>query len=104
MGSAFKMPIIESGNLAETTNWLKSTGFEITGTVLDSNAEALASAQRPSRLAIVLGNEASGLSIAERELCDRAVTIPMSPTADSLNVSAAAAIFLYHFTRVAVRR
>lgn len=100
MGSAFSIPIIQSDNLPKTIRDLKSTGFEIAGTVLDSNAECLASARRTNRLAILFGNEASGLSRDERQLCDRVLTIPMAPTADSLNVSAAAAIFLYHFTRV----
>jgi tRNA G18 (ribose-2'-O)-methylase SpoU len=33
------------------------------------------------------------------ESCDEAVAIPMPPTVDSLNVGAAAAVFLYEVAR-----
>jgi tRNA G18 (ribose-2'-O)-methylase SpoU len=59
--------------------------------------EPLAEASRPSRLALLFGNEANGLGPEWLELCDRWLTIPMRE-ADSLNVAVAAGIFLYHFT------
>ena len=48
----------------------------------------------------VLSNVARGLSADEAAACDRRVTVPMAPAADSLNVAAAAAVFLYRFTQV----
>lgn len=104
MGAAFTVPIVESSDLSRTAGELKSLDFQLLATVLDPSAEPLMKSVRPDRLALVLGNEAQGLSPEEAALCDRAVTIPMSPSADSLNVSSAAAIFLYHFTRAAPSR
>ena len=47
----------------------------------------------------MFGNEAQGLDAAHVAACDRRVTIPMKLGTDSLNVSVATGIFLYHFTR-----
>lgn len=57
--------------------------------------------RRPPRVGLLLGSEGPGLSAAARAACDLAVTIPMSPGADSLNVATAGALVLYHLQRVA---
>ena len=46
-------------------------------------------------LALLLGNEATGLSRALRDRADRTVAIPMRGSASSLNVAAAHAIALF---------
>ena len=48
---------------------------------------------------IVFGSEGDGISAPVLEACDEAVAIPMPPTVDSLNVGAAAAVFLYEIAR-----
>ena len=48
---------------------------------------------------LVFGSEGDGISPAVLEACDEAVAIPMPPTVDSLNVGAAAAVFLYEVAR-----
>ena len=50
-------------------------------------------------VAIVLGSEAEGLSDAWRAPDVEAVRLPMTASADSLNVSAAAAVLLYEAWR-----
>ena len=102
MGNAFRLPIVESRDLAADLDELRSRwGVQLAATVLDRNAEALASASRPERLTLLFGNESEGLHQRWLDLCQRRITIPMAPGADSLNVAAAAAVFLHHFTRVA---
>ena len=49
----------------------------------------------PVPAALVIGNEARGLSSEARELCSRLVRIPMPGRAESLNAAAAAAILCY---------
>jgi tRNA (guanosine-2'-O-)-methyltransferase len=51
------------------------------------------------KLAVVFGNEQSGVGQALSKLCDGRYTIPMLGFAQSLNVSVAAAITLYSATR-----
>ena len=48
---------------------------------------------------IVFGSEGNGLSPQVLAACDEAVAIPMSGGVDSLNVSPAAAVFLYEAAR-----
>ena len=48
---------------------------------------------------IVFGSEGDGISAPVLEACDEGVAIPMPPTVDSLNVGAAAAVFLYEVNR-----
>jgi tRNA G18 (ribose-2'-O)-methylase SpoU len=48
---------------------------------------------------LVFGSEGAGISPAVLEACDEAVAIPMPPAVDSLNVGAAAAVFLYEVAR-----
>jgi len=48
---------------------------------------------------IVFGSEGDGISPAVLAACDDAVAIPMPPAVDSLNVAAAAAVFLYEANR-----
>ena len=49
----------------------------------------------PPRLGLVVGNEGAGLTDVVRSSCDRLVSIPMSPRAESLNVAVAAGILLH---------
>ncbi len=49
-------------------------------------------------LALVLGNEETGLSAATRKACSRLVRVDGSGSVESLNVSQAAAVFLYELS------
>jgi tRNA G18 (ribose-2'-O)-methylase SpoU len=44
---------------------------------------------------VMLGCERSGMSQAQRRVCDITVSIPMAPGSDSLNVGVAAGILLF---------
>ena len=66
---------------------------------LDADAEPLARAARPERIALLFGSEGHGLDRSLVDRCDRRLTIAMRRGTDSLNVAVAAGIFLYHFTR-----
>lgn len=102
MGAALVVPTFETGEIDGLFDDLRRSEIVSIATVLDADAAPLMTSHRPERLALFFGNEAFGLSPGEVSLCDRSVTIPMAATADSLNVSAAAAIVLYHFTRIAM--
>ena len=97
MGAVWRLPVIESSNLARDLNCLQAHGIELIATVLDADAQPLDGFARPARMALLLGNEGLGLAQDIVQRCDRKVTIPMHPGADSLNVAVAAGIFLYHF-------
>lgn len=100
MGTAFRLPIIESPDLERDVCRLRDEwGVELLGTVLDESAIPLSSADRGHHVGLMFGNEADGLDDHWQSLCNRRLTIPMRLGTDSLNVAIAAGIFLHHFTR-----
>jgi TrmH family RNA methyltransferase len=72
----------------------KAKGMEVIGT--DSGGSVSLDGRRLERpVMIILGNEAKGMSVRLRQLCDTIVRIPLSGQVNSLNVSCAASIVLW---------
>ena len=93
MGSLFGFPVIDAG-VSEAIAWLKRHHFTIVTT--ETNAALnYRSANYRGRVAVVMGNEHSGISQEWSEAQDMSVSIPMNGRADSLNVGNAAALMLY---------
>lgn len=104
MANALSLPVLTSLNLKSQLRRLRDAhGFQLVATVLDDSAECLEQARGADRLALLFGNEAQGLDPQWIDLCSRRITIPMERATDSLNVSTAAAVFLYHFRRLTPR-
>ena len=102
MGAGFTLPIVESVDLdADLAALAERWACQRWATVLDKTAESLAALARPRRLALLFGSEGHGLTERWANHCDRRVTIPMQPGADSLNVAVAAGIFLYQLAQMA---
>ena len=75
-------------------------GFRTIATTLSKDATPIDQFQRDDRpMILMLGNESTGLSHDLQSMATDRVTIPMTMATDSLNVSIAAAIFLYELTR-----
>lgn len=87
--------------IAPALNTLKAEGWFIMATVADENAPSLydtAFAELP-QLAVLVGNEKTGLSEAALALADSRITIPMLGMIRSFNVSVATAIILAEIVR-----
>jgi TrmH family RNA methyltransferase len=97
VGTVFSVPVA-SGPAAAVAAWLRAAGVRIVASRVDAT-ELHIEANLTGSLAIVLGSEASGLSDAWRGVDVAAVRLPMLGAADSLNVSAAAAVLLYEAWR-----
>jgi tRNA G18 (ribose-2'-O)-methylase SpoU len=101
MAAALQLPLHVSDDLdADLTRLHDQWQVHCTATVLDPTATRLMTSERPRRLALVLGNERSGLEPTTLARCQSRLSIPMQAGIDSLNVAVASGIFLYHFTRV----
>jgi tRNA G18 (ribose-2'-O)-methylase SpoU len=83
---------------------LRAEGFVVAACVAQPDALPLGAFGRerplPERVALLFGNEGTGLSAAARAAADLAVTVPTSGALDSLNVATASGIVLHHFSRV----
>jgi tRNA G18 (ribose-2'-O)-methylase SpoU len=99
MGTVFNLPIVRSHDLMRDLERLAVQDVQLWATVLDEGADNLADLRRPTRLGLLFGNEAQGLSENILSHCHRRVTIPMQLGTDSLNVSVSAGIFLYALSR-----
>lgn len=102
MGAVFKLPIVRSRDLQADARELRERwGVELVATVTDPDAEPLETVGPPGtdRVGIVVGPEDQGLDERWKALCQRRVTIPMAQGVDSLNISVATAVVLYHYYR-----
>lgn len=78
---------------------LKKEGYVIIATALTEKAVNLYQFTWPEKVALLVGNEHSGLSKEALELSDFHVQIPMQGVVQSLNVSVSTAIFLSELFR-----
>lgn len=79
---------------------LKKQGYTIIGTVLKDNAKSLLKTDfKKPKVALVFGNEHSGLSAEAIDLCDAHLYIPMQGFVQSMNLSVTAAICMYEMFR-----
>lgn len=99
MGACFSLPIVYSRYLLGDLSVLQENHVTTVAACLSEQAIPLHTAPSVDRVAIVLGNEAQGLSQQVITACNQQVTIPMRHGTDSLNVANAAGIFMYHFAR-----
>jgi tRNA (guanosine-2'-O-)-methyltransferase len=82
-------------------NQLRKERYIIVGTVLDVNQTNFLSYDftKNERIALIVGNEHTGLSSFALTNCDNLVYFPMKGMVESLNVSVATALFLFEITR-----
>ena len=93
------VPLVRVTNLARALDALGAERFLRIG--FDGGAQTSITELRPDgRIALVLGAEDSGLRRLTRQSCDQLARIATPGRLASLNVSNAAAIALYEFTRM----
>jgi tRNA G18 (ribose-2'-O)-methylase SpoU len=109
MGAIFQLPVIEIGKgismlgnagktLAQTLGALRERGVRCIA-AHPRGKKQLPEADFTKDCCLVFGSEGEGISRAVLDSCDEAVAIPMPEKIDSLNVGAAAAVFLYEASR-----
>lgn len=96
VGAVFRKEIAVT-TAVETRQWLQDRGLTIFATRPEATT-VYSDADFTQGCAIVLGSEADGLS-PEWDAIATGVSLPMLGVADSLNVSAAAAVLLYEARR-----
>ena len=99
MGTIFKLPVIETDSLRSTLQALGKAGFTCVGAHPRVDQRTLTAADFRGDSCLVFGSEGNGISEPILECCQDLVAIPMFAGVDSLNVGAAAAVFLYEANR-----
>ena len=94
MGSIFRLPFAYVEDLKETIRELKKQGISFYATHLKGE-KSYKDIKYSDRSAILIGNEARGLSDEVADLADTYVLIPMQGKVESLNAAVAAALIMY---------
>jgi len=97
-GAAEVLPILFVTNLARVLRRLKENGIWLLGTS-DQVSGSLYQSDLTGPMALVMGSEGKGMRRLTSELCDFLVSIPMSGSVSSLNVSVATGVCLYEMMR-----
>ena len=94
MGSIFRLPFAYVEDLKEVIKELKKSGISFYAAHLKGE-KSYKAIQYSDRSAILIGNEAKGLSDEVADLADIYVIIPMQGKVESLNAAVAAALMMY---------
>lgn len=92
MGAHFFHPAFHA-TAESLETFLERTGAELW--CADAKGDPVGARPRPSRLALAVGNEGSGLTDATRQRADALIALPIAPNVESLNVAVAAGILLH---------
>jgi TrmH family RNA methyltransferase len=97
-GSLFHVPVVAGGDAGALVGQLRAWGMTAVGAEVRGGTD-YASFDWRQRVALVFGNEASGLDASVGSRLDRWVSIPMVGGAESLNVSVSAAVLCFEALR-----
>ena len=97
MGAIFRVKVIDVDDLDETIKEMKKNKIKVLATDLRTDKSIYDVSYEKS--AIVIGNEANGVSEKVLELADERIKIPMSGKTESLNAAVATGIILYNAVR-----
>ncbi len=98
MGSIFHIPVVIAEDEKSLFETLKSKGIKSYAAALDEESMALSEVEFGGGSAVLIGNEANGLSDFAVNSSDFKIMIEMKGAAESLNAASAAAILAYKLT------
>lgn len=96
-GATAYVPVVKVNNLSQTIKELKQENIFVYA--LDMDGEVMYKANLTGDIAMVIGNEGSGVRELTRKLCDEIISIPMSGKLNSLNAGVSAGIGVWEAIR-----
>jgi len=99
VGTLDNVDVIRVSNLNNAIEALKKMGFWIVGTSLTDDSVDYREIDYSGKIALIIGNEGSGISNLVTKKCDFIAKIPMYGETNSLNASVAAGIMIYEVIR-----
>ncbi len=98
MGSLFALNVVHVPTPEPFLTWAGANGIQVLAACGRADVAHWSTSYRPP-LALLLGSEGEGLPADLLARADQRLKIPMTGTAESLNVAAAAAVLLYEVRR-----
>lgn len=97
MGAIFRVNIVVADDLEEMIKTIKKHKYKVMVTSLEDSKSIYE--VEYTKKAIVIGNEANGVSEEVMQLADEKIKIPMLGKTESLNASVATSIIVYEYVR-----
>ena len=97
-GALTRIPVAKVSNLKIPIYYLLESGFQVVAAT-EKGADYIYDINLKKPTALVMGSEGKGISPSVLDLCDIQAKIPMAGAIGSLNVSVAAAVFMYEAVR-----
>ena len=98
VGTLDNVNIVQVTNLSNTIDKLKENGYWIVGTALKDSVD-YRDIDYTGKIALIVGNEGTGISNLVMKKCDFIAKIPMYGETNSLNASVATGIMIYEKIR-----
>src|SRR5699024_2557005 len=98
VGAIEYVPVVQVTNIVNTLKELKERHVWIVGTAADGTDD-YRTLDGETAIALVIGNEGSGMSRLVQETCDWNVQLPMKGRVSSLNASVAGSLLMYEIYR-----
>ena len=95
MGTLFRMPAAYAKDAVQAVSVLGEAGYSVCAAVLDPESQPLDRMNVTPKTVFVIGNEGHGIDPAIISAAHEKVYIPMEEGVESLNASAAAAVFMW---------
>lgn len=96
MGASLSVPYAHAPAWPDAIADLRADGFTVVAMTPQMSAAPLEDIRRAPKLALLVGSEGSGLTAEALSAATIAARIPMAAAVDSLNVTTAASIAMYH--------
>ena len=97
-GSLFRMPVVFMDSVDELMEFTRAAGKKLVATCFDTDRYYY-DENLKENIALIIGNEGSGISRELIECSDLKIKIPMHGNIESLNASVAAGILMYEAVR-----
>ena len=97
-GAAEALPLVTVTNLSRTLETLKGSGVWLFGAAGEAE-NSIYNSDLTGSVALIMGAEGRGMRRLTREHCDHLISLPMTGSVDSLNVSVAAGVCLFEARR-----
>lgn len=98
-GLSFIAPVVSPQNLSQAARELQEAGYWIIAADSGKDSVDATSFDWPPRTAVILGNEGEGIAHMLLEHSDFAVSLPMDPRVESLNIGVACGALSYLWRR-----
>lgn len=96
MAATLTVPFVRAPQWPAAITDLRTDGFSVVALTPAITAASLEEIRPMAKLALLVGSEGAGLTPAALDAATLTARIPMTPAVDSLNVTTAASIAMYH--------